>query len=52
MMSKKQKPDLLAVLAIVVALGVIGSSVAQGMFSQTPGKGQVAQASAFTHQTP
>lgn len=42
-MSYKKKPDLLTVLAIVVTLGVIGSGVAQGMFSQSPTDAQVAK---------
>lgn len=41
-MSKKQKPDLLAMLAIVVILGVIGSSVAQGMFKDSGADNQLA----------
>lgn len=30
-MKSKRKPDLMAVLAVVVGLGVVASSVAQGM---------------------
>lgn len=41
-MSTKHKPDLLAILAIVVVLGVIGSSVAQGMFNDAGAKNQLA----------
>ena len=44
-MHRKQKPDLLTILAIVVALGVIGSSVAQGMFATSNAGNQVANAS-------
>ena len=32
-MKRKRKPDLLAVLAIVVGLGVIASGLAQGMLT-------------------
>ena len=42
MMNKKKKPDLLTTLAIVVALGVIGSSVAQGMFANNNPQDQIA----------
>lgn len=34
-MKRKRKPDLFAVLAIVVALGVLASSLAQGMLTTT-----------------
>lgn len=32
-MKRKRKPDLLAVLAIVVGLGVLASSIAQAMLT-------------------
>lgn len=34
-MKRKRKPDLLAVLAIVVGLGVVASSLAQGMLTSS-----------------
>jgi hypothetical protein len=33
---KKKKPDLFLLLVVVVALGIIGTSVAQGLFADTP----------------
>ncbi len=34
-MRRKRKPDLLAVLVVVVGLGVIATTFAQGMFAPT-----------------
>lgn len=43
-MKRKRKPDLLAVLAIVVGLGVVASGLAQGMLNSADSKtAQVAQ---------
>ncbi|WP_455217269.1 hypothetical protein [Kaarinaea lacus] len=52
-MKRKRKPDLLAVLAIVVSLGVVASSLAQGMLNSTATPSgqlaqQIAQQSALT----
>ena len=37
-MKRKRKPDLMVVLAIVVGLGVVASSFAQGMLSSSDTK--------------
>ena len=44
-MRRKNKPDLLAVLAIVVGLGVIASGVVQGMLANPTAAAQVASVS-------
>jgi len=35
-MRNNKKPDLLATLAIIVCIGFIASSMAQGVFAQSP----------------
>ena len=46
----RKKPDLLAVLAFVVALGVVASSLAQGMFNDTGDASQIANVSPTVNQ--
>ena len=50
-MKRKRKPDLMAVLAIVVGLGVVASSFAQGMLSSPESKTAQLVSSAYSVQT-
>ena len=49
-MKRKRKPDLMAVLAIVVGLGVVASSFAQGMLGSSDSKTAQLVSSAYTIQ--
>ena len=49
-MKRKRKPDLMVVLAIVVGLGVVASSLAQGMLNSSESKTAQLVSSAYTAQ--
>ncbi|MEE8379130.1 MAG: hypothetical protein V3R49_01980 [Gammaproteobacteria bacterium] len=49
-MKRKRKPDLMVVLAIVVGLGVVASSFAQGMLNSSESKTAQLVSSAYTAQ--
>jgi len=49
-MKRKSKPDLMVVLTIVVGLGVVASSFAQGMLSSSESKTAQLVSSAYAVQ--
>jgi hypothetical protein len=49
-MKLKRKPDLMVVLAIVVGLGVVASSFAQGMLNSSDTKAAQVVSSAYAAQ--